>query len=307
MTLIDARTVSVPAPRRTAQPMFVPTDFLMVLMVAIWGLNFPVVKYGSRVMPALAYNGVRIALAAIILLGVAYFTVRSRPSRRDILLLLGLGVLGNGVYQLLFLGSVVNTDVGIAAILLATSPAFIALFSRFFGLGVISRRCALGIVLSLAGVAMIALTSRVAANGSSSVLGNMLAVLAAILWALYAVLQARYVTEVDDITVAALTLTGGAVPLLLAGLPGILRTSWTRLPAGAWMAIAFSGLVSLALASVFWYRGIRILGATRTGIYLNLEPVFALLAAWIWFHQFPTRWQGVGAATILAGVTLTRT
>ncbi len=289
--------------------MFVPTDFLMVVMVAMWGFNFPVVKYGARLMSPLAYNGVRIALAAAVLLVVAHLAARSRPSRRDVLILLGLGVLGNGVYQLLFLGSVVNTDAGVAALLLATSPAFIALFSRAFGLGAISARCALGIALSLVGVALIALTSRVAVamDGSSPVLGNMLAIVAAIIWALYAVLQARYVSGVEDTTVAALTLTGGAVPLLLVGLPGIIATPWARLPAGLWMAILYSGLVSLAIASVFWYRGVRILGATRTGIYLNLEPVFALIAAWIWLHEHPTPWQGVGAATILAGVTLTRT
>ncbi|MDQ2768238.1 MAG: DMT family transporter, partial [Gemmatimonadota bacterium] len=110
MTLIDARPRADSPPRHT--PMFVPTDLLMVLMVAIWGFNFPVVKYATRIVPPLAFNAVRITLAAIVLLVVAAFTVRARPSRRDVLLLLTLGVLGNGIYQMVFVGSVVNTDVG---------------------------------------------------------------------------------------------------------------------------------------------------------------------------------------------------
>ena len=287
--------------------MFVPTDLLMVVMVAIWGFNFPVVKYATRLVPPLAFNAVRIALAAIVLLVFAAFTVRARPSRREVLLLLALGVLGNGIYQMVFVGSVVNTDVGVAALLLASSPAFIALLSRAAGLGEISSRCALGIALSLAGVALIALTSRTSFDGSSSIEGNLLAVLAAVIWAVYVVLQAKYAGKVDDTAVAALTLAGGALVLLIFGFPSMLATDWTTLPTDVWMAILYGSVISLALASVFWYRGVRILGATRTGIYLHLEPVFALIAAWIWMHEHPTPLQGVGAITILAGVTLTHT
>jgi drug/metabolite transporter (DMT)-like permease len=305
MTLIDARPPADALPRHT--PMFVPTDFLMVLMVAIWGFNFPVVKYATRIIPPIAYNAVRISLAALVLMVVVVATVRARPTRRQVLLLLALGVLGNGIYQMVFVSSVVNTDVGVAALLLASSPAFIALLSRFAGLGQISARCAVGIALSLAGVGLIAFTSRVALDGTSTLEGNLLAVLAAIIWAVYVVLQARFVADVEDITVAALTLTGGAIPLLIFGIPSLLATHWLALPIELWMSIAFGGFISLALASVFWYRGVRILGATRTGIYLHFEPVFALLAAWIWLHEHPTPMQGVGAVTILAGVTLTHT
>jgi len=305
MTLIDARPRADTPARPT--PMFVPTDLLMVLMVAIWGFNFPVVKYATRIVPPLAFNAVRIALAAIVLLVFAALTVRARPTLREVLLLLALGVLGNGIYQMVFVGSVVNTDVGPAALLLASSPAFIALLSRAAGLGEITTRCALGIALSLAGVAVIALTSRNAIDGSSTLEGNLLAVLAAVIWAVYVVLQAKYVNKVEDTTVAALTLAGGALVLIVFGFPSMLATDWTALPTHVWMAILYGGVISLALASVFWYRGIRILGATRTGIYLHLEPVFALIAAWIWMHEHPTPLQGVGAVTILAGVTLTHT
>ena len=305
MTLIDARPRADAPPRHT--PMFVRTDFLMVLMVAIWGFNFPVVKYATRIVPPLAYNAARISLAALVLLAFVFATVRVRATKRQVLLLLALGVLGNGIYQMVFVGSVVNTDVGVAALLLASSPAFIALLSRFAGLGEISARCALGIALSLAGVALIAFTSRVALDGTSTLEGNLLAVLAAIIWAVYVVLQARFVSDVEDTTVAALTLTGGAIPLLIFGFPSLLATHWRALPLDVWMAVLYGGIISLALASVFWYRGVRILGATRTGIYLHFEPVFALLAAWIWLHEHPTPLQGVGAVTILAGVTLTHT
>ena len=59
-------------------------------------------------------------------------------------------------------------------------------------------------------------------------------------------------------------------------------------------------------AYFFWYRGLRVLGPTRTAVYSNLQPIVALLVAWAFLNETPTIFQGVGAATIIAGVFLTR-
>jgi drug/metabolite transporter (DMT)-like permease len=49
-----------------------------------------------------------------------------------------------------------------------------------------------------------------------------------------------------------------------------------------------------------------VLGPTRTAVYSNLQPIVALLVAWAFLSETPTIFQGVGAATIIAGVFLTR-
>jgi drug/metabolite transporter (DMT)-like permease len=72
-------------------------------------------------------------------------------------------------------------------------------------------------------------------------------------------------------------------------------------------ALFFSGLGALVLAYLFWYRGVRVLGPTRTAMYSNLQPVIALLIAWPALSEVPTLIQGAGAVTIIAGVILTRT
>jgi drug/metabolite transporter (DMT)-like permease len=73
-----------------------------------------------------------------------------------------------------------------------------------------------------------------------------------------------------------------------------------------WAAIAYSVIGSLVIAYLFWYRGVRVIGPTRTAIYSNHQPVIALLVSWVLINEVPTAWQGVGAATIIAGVILTR-
>jgi drug/metabolite transporter (DMT)-like permease len=63
----------------------------------------------------------------------------------------------------------------------------------------------------------------------------------------------------------------------------------------------------MGVAYFFWYRGLRVLGPTRTAVYANLQPIVALLVAWPLLNETPTLFQIVGAVTIIAGVFLTRT
>ena len=72
------------------------------------------------------------------------------------------------------------------------------------------------------------------------------------------------------------------------------------------MAIIFGGIISLALASVFWYRGVRVLGPTRASMYANLQPLFAMGVAWAVLGEAPRAMQVAGAICIMTGLLLTR-
>ena len=99
---------------------------------------------------------------------------------------------------------------------------------------------------------------------------------------------------------------GGAVPLLVASMPAIAATNWSGVGIGGWLALLYSSVISMGVAYVFYYRGLRILGPTRTAVYTNLQPIIALLVAWAFLGENPTVFQGIGAVTIIAGVFLTR-
>src|SRR4051812_8918114 len=72
------------------------TDISLVLMAVIWGVNFSVVKYGTSLIDPLPYNGLRVTLAAVVLLAIVAAARTPLPPRRDIAALIALGVLGNG-------------------------------------------------------------------------------------------------------------------------------------------------------------------------------------------------------------------
>jgi drug/metabolite transporter (DMT)-like permease len=60
------------------------------------------------------------------------------------------------------------------------------------------------------------------------------------------------------------------------------------------------------IAYLFWYHGVRVLGPTRTAMYSNLQPVFAVAFAWLLLGEAITGWQVAGAISIVTGLVLTR-
>src|SRR5690348_14103488 len=87
-----------------------------VAMAPIWGVNYSVVKYGTTLVEPLAYNGVRLAIAAIVLAVTVAFGGKPLPNRRTVVTLLGLGLLGNGIYQWFFIEGISRTRASNAAL-----------------------------------------------------------------------------------------------------------------------------------------------------------------------------------------------
>ena len=102
-------------------------------------------------------------------------------------------------------------------------------------------------------------------------------------------------------------MTGGIIPLLIVGAPSLATTNYAAVPAAGWAAVAYSGLLALVVAYLFWYRGVRVLGPTRASMYSNLQPLVAMLAAWPLLGETPRALQLMGAACIVGGLLLTRT
>lgn len=282
------------------------TDASLVLMATIWGVNFSVVKYGADQMAPLVFNSARLLLAGAALAAIAFVPRPAPIARRDAAALLLLGVLGNGVYQWLFIEGVARTRAGDAALVVAASPALIALIGRLRGVERVSTRGVAGIALSIAGIGFVVYSgTRVVVKGAS-VAGDLLVLLGSVSWAVYTVWLAPYTRRVDGITLSTYTMVGGAVAMGLVSAPELAHTVWSSVSAGVWAALLYSGLGSLVLAYLFWYRGLRVIGPTKTAMYSNLQPIIALVVAWIMLGEQPTAWQSVGTVSIMAGLLLTR-
>lgn len=278
----------------------------LVAMAVIWGTNFTVVKYGAQLVSPLAYNGVRVTIAALVLCAVVALARAPLPPMRSILALLGLGVLGNGIYQFLFIEGVARTRASDAALVIAATPAFVALIGRMRGVERVTRQNVLGIILSTAGIALVVLGGARATDGTSSLTGDLIVLAAAVAWAAFTVLLKPYAEHVQGLQVSALTMAGGALSLLVFTGPAIVSARWSGMPTLGWLSLVYSAVFALVIAYYLWYNGVRVIGPTRTSMFSNLQPIIAVLAAWALLGETPTAWQGIGATSIMSGLLLTR-
>lgn len=301
-----ATTLHVTRTGRAAPAGLTVTDVLLLLMALLWGVNFIVAKYGTRVFAPLAFNCARVALAALVLWAIVAARGSALPKRRELLRMAALGVLGNGLYQVLFVEGLARTRASDTALVLAASPAFMAIIGRLRGLERTGWRGVAGIALSLAGIALVVFGSRHDPSGASTMLGYALTIAACLCWSMYSVLLKPFTERHDGVTLSAVTMTGGLIPLVAVGAPSLVATRWDAVGASAWAAVAYSGLGALVVAYLFWYRGVRVLGPTRASMYANTQPLFALGAAWAFLGETPRLLQLAGAAAIMAGLLLTR-
>jgi drug/metabolite transporter (DMT)-like permease len=301
-------TGGVAAPRAgVAHPRASVTDLLLAAMALIWGVNASVMKFGVAQMPPLVFNAARLGLAAIALVVLAFGVRHVSLTRRDAGALLALGVLGTGLYQFFMIEGLARTTAGTTAVILSSGPAFVALFARLLGVERITRRGVLGIVLSMAGITLVALSQPDSLARRATLIGSALVLIGCVCWSLFTVLVKPYTNRLDGRLVTAITIVGGTVPLSLLALPAVATVAWSDVSMATWGAIVYSGLASMVIAYLFWNRGVRLLGPTRTAIFGNLQPIFALAAARILLGERPGAWQLVGTAAIIAGVLLTRT
>jgi drug/metabolite transporter (DMT)-like permease len=290
-----------------AQPSFGLTDVLLFIMAVIWGVNFSVVKYATHIFDPVAFTGLRVGTAALFLVLVALSSERVKLARRDVVGLLLLGMLGNGLYQLFFVHGLARTRAGNAALIIGAAPAFIAIAARFRGMERVKRMTLVGIGLSVLGVAFVIIGSAASSTESATLFGSILVFCGVLCWSAFTIGLQPYATRIRVVQLSATTMVGGAIPLLIASAPYLWRTNWSAVGLGGWLALIYSSVVSMGIAYFFWYSGLRVLGPTRTAVYANLQPIIALIVAWIFLSETPTIFQGVGAATIVAGVFLTRT
>jgi drug/metabolite transporter (DMT)-like permease len=136
--------------------------------------------------------------------------------------------------------------------------------------------------------------------------GTLLICICVLCWTGFTLALQPYAMTMNPLTLATCTIVGGVIPLLAFSAPALARTRWEAIPLEVWPAIFYSSVMAMVVAYLFWYRGVRVLGPTRTAVYANVQPIIALLVAWFTLGEVPTILQGIGAVTIVSGVFFTR-
>jgi drug/metabolite transporter (DMT)-like permease len=282
------------------------TETALSFMVLVWGVNYSVVKHALAQFDPLAFNAIRFCIASVFVLLVMRAQGHlGRPDRRDVPRLIGLGVLGNVIYQGCFVLGLARTPAGSASLILAVSPVMTAMLSALTGHERPGWRTWGGAAVAISGIALIT-GGGISLRGPREIAGDLILIFAAFAWAAYTVAARPMVRKYGAVRTTAWTMWTGAVGLVLLGSPALLRQDWARVGALDWASLVFSALFAIGLAYLIWYRGVERIGNTRTAIFSNLSPVVAVIAAALLLHEHPSQWALIGAALTLGGVMIVR-
>jgi drug/metabolite transporter (DMT)-like permease len=284
------------------------TDFLMLLAVLFWALNFPAIKLALREFSPHGFNGPRLALASSLLLAFLWRKEGGRHlCRSDVLRIVVLGLVGNTFYQVLFINGISQSSASRTSLVMTMTPIVIALLSAVFLQERIHREGWAGIFLSLLGLWMI-----LSRDGSIfslltlSLKGDLLILLGDLFWAVYTVFSKPLLSKISPLRLTTLTLAAGTLFYLPLTVKDVVELPLGLPSPTSWAALLFSSVLAIAASYLIWYSSVKRIGSAKTGIYVNIAPVLTVFFARIFLSERMTARQLAGALIIIIGSYLTR-
>jgi drug/metabolite transporter (DMT)-like permease len=281
---------------------------LLILLSALWGSVFLLVKYALR-----DFSAVEVAFFQALIGALGLFVIVSfqggaaRAKLGDILrrpaqaLLLGALAIA-APFMLIALGEL-TVPSGLAGVLVSTTPMFVALFAPLIDSAMeINRRQGVGLAVGLLGVALV-----VGAHFIGS-LGQLVGALALIGAAASGALSSFVVKLLyKDRGVPASTTSFFALSVgALLTLPVAVITAPRELPGTrAVLAVIALGLLGTAVAFMLYYRLIDNIGEERASLSNYLTPAFALLYGVLLLGETLTVWAVIGLVLIISGAEIT--
>ena len=291
--LAAASDGGIRAPGTRAWRRQVGADLSLLLVTAIWGTTFVVVKEALQALPPFTFIALRFTLATVVL--AALFGGRLRRLRwAELRAGVLVGVFLFAGFALQTLGLQV-TRVSTAGFITGLSVVLVPVVAYFWLRHRPSVGTAVGVVGATIGLGLLCIR-----DDLSLAPGDLLVLLCAVAFALYIVAVGKFAPRMD-----ALTLT--MVQLGFAGL-----ASWTvalavERPAIAltpWLvgALLFTGVIATALVTCIQNVAQRFTSPTHTALIFTMEPVFAAFFAYIWLDEQLGGRAAIGAVLILAGM-----
>ncbi len=274
----------------------------------IWALNFSVVKLSLNEFTPLGFNGIRLSMAALVLAGVLAVSGEGFAVRRsDLPKIVVLGLLGNTIYQLLFIHGIELTSASNTSIIIAMTPGFIALLSVLLKHERVHPAAWAGIGISFIGFYFVVVHRSGAVSFSwNTFQGDGLVFLGALSWTCYTVLSKPLLDRYSPLKLTSLTMGTGTLFFIPFCVPDLVRLPYAAVPGRAWFYLVFSGLFAIVICYIIWYTSVRRVGNSKTAIYDNLIPIFTVLFAHYILGERVTLLQAAGACVIFLGVYLTR-
>ena len=250
----------------------------MLAVPAIWGGTFIAGRLVALELPATVGAMLRYVVAcAALLVTVRLFEGRLPAlDRRQVLATLLLGITGIFAYNLFFLGALSMLPASRTSLIIALNPIVtIAIDARLTPGEKLGARRWCGVLLALIGVwIVISRGDLLATAGSPIGLGELLMFGGVCAWAAYTLIGRRVLAGLTPLAATTWASLWGTILLVLASAPDWREVHLEDFTTPIVMSLFYLGVLGTAIAFVWYYRAVKVLGAARTVIFNNLVPLF---------------------------------
>lgn len=258
------------------QSMKVSLAIAFAIIYLLWGSTYLAIRIAIETIPPFLMMGLRSLAAGVVLYVVGRWQSGERLSRvqwRWSVLLGALFFLGG--HGALAWGEL-EIPSGVASLLVATIPAWIAVMEVASGRASLTGRIVLGLVLGLGGVALLAEPGKILPGESIRPLGALVVVAGALSWAVGTVLSRRAPSPKSWVLTSAGNLLAGGALLVLASV--LFETAPASLPS---LRSVFALVYLVVFGSIVGFGAyvwlLRIVPAWKVGTYAFVNPAIAVL------------------------------
>jgi drug/metabolite transporter (DMT)-like permease len=293
-------------PRR---PFHASPYLLLSLTSLFWSLNWVIGRAIVGHVSPFAITFIRWVVAVAVMLPFAWPEIRAHwPAvRRHWKTIAWLGFWGTGLHNAFAYVGLQYTTATNGVILNSSIPIMIIVLGWLVYRDTITRRQAVGVAISLAGILAIVCRGDPAVLATLSLnKGDLIVLFGMVFWAAYTVFLRMKPAELPGFTMLACCGCVGVMLLLpLFVFEMLFLDGRVEFTVATVSAMLYVGIFPSFVGYVFWNRGVAEVGPNVAGIFVHLMPAFGALLAWLFLDERIYLFHIVGIALILVGIALT--
>jgi len=272
-----------------------------LISVCLWAAAFVGIRAAGRAFSPGALALGRLTLGSILLGALVLARGWTRPSRRDLALLVLAGFTWFGLYSVVLNEAERRVDAGTASMLIMIAPIVVVALAAVFLKERFTRSLVAGGAVAFAGVVVIGFAT---SSGTATLWGAILCLVAAVASAIGLVAQKPVLSRLSALQVTWTCCTVGAL-VCLPYAPTLVRELGTA-PSGTIRWLVFLGVFPTSVAFTTWAYALARGTAGRVVAMAYLVPPVTILMSWLILGEVPGAIAVLGGALCFAGVYITR-
>jgi drug/metabolite transporter (DMT)-like permease len=220
--------------------------------------------------------------------------------------LLLLGATGVFAYNMFFFRGLQHITASRASLFIASTPLVVTLLASIFAGERLTARKILGITISLTGAILVISKGEPQGLLQAGLGPGELALLGCVAsWSCYSLLGRAVLQRLPPLVATTYACCFGTLLLLFPALQEGFIGRVMGITPSSWSSLAYLGVLGTAVGFIFYYRAIAQIGASRTAVFINLVPVFALIQATVLLGETVRPLVFAGGLLVIAGVAMT--